>query len=354
MDWRCVIAALVFLDGSTWLTAALQPYGTDSLSASEAFAVAASQNVTPSSPRPVAEIPFSRLKPDATIALELERGSVSTDDALWIPQRKSKAIVRVDAKTNKPEAPVTVAGAPCASLAVSTETAPSKNDTVWVPLCESSAIARVSAAQGNVTASVPLPVVTPEGSIATAVGSVWVLSESKGVLTRIDPDTNMPVAEVYVAAKPAAVVAADAALWVTSEAGDMVTRIDPHTNTIVETLKVGPRPGRIVIGEGAVWTLNRGDGSVSRIDPESNKVVTTIAVGAAVANGDIAVGEGSVWISASGMPITRIDPGNNRVLQRFAGPGGGAIIVAHGSVWVAAGPNVTWRIDPKLITAMRP
>ena len=103
-----------------------------------------------------------------------------------------------------------------------------------------------------------------------------------------------------------------------------------------------------------MWTLNRGDGSVTRVDPKTNKAVTTIAVGAGFANGALAVGEGSVWLSAPGVPIARIDPRNNRVVQRFVGEGGGAILVAHGSVWVSVGPKLTWRLDPKLIAAMRP
>ena len=367
MDWRWVLAALAMAasvsggakaharqtllaeDGHA--SRALRPGRLEALLAAGIVAKpvrpAVSQNSTPVAPRPVAEIPFSRLTPDTVLPLELETGSVATPDSVWIPQRQSKAIVRVDPKTNKPDTPLDVPGAPCASLAVAF-------DTVWVPLCEGASIARVSTKDGNVSAAVPLPVATPEGSVASAVGSLWVLTEAKGVLSRIDPDTNAAVAEAYIAAKPSAVVATDDALWVTSEDGDVVTRVDPHTNLIVATINVGPRPGRVVAGEGAVWTLNRGDGSVSRIDPKSNKVVATIAVGDAIVGGDMAVGEGSVWLSARGTPIIRIDPASNRVAQRFTGPGGGAIVVGHGSLWVAAGPKLTWRIDQKLVAALRP
>jgi streptogramin lyase len=309
----------------------------------------AGQNSSAKAPRPPAEIPFERLKPDAVIAIDLEQGAVADADAIWVPQRAARAIVRIDAKSNRTDPPITVPTPPCASVAIGF-------DSVWVPTCEGEGggLVRVSVKHGNVSATMPLPVADPQGGIATTVGSVWMLTSAKGVLSRIDPDTNAPVAEAYVAGKPSSVVAGEDALWVTSETGNVVTRINPHTNAIVETIKVGPRPGRIVVGEGAVWTLNRGDGSVSRIDARSNKLVTTIAVGEPVASGDLAAGEGSVWISAPGVPITRIDPASNRVVQRFAGAGGGAIVIAHGSVWVAAGSKVTWRVDPKLVAAMRP
>ena len=107
-----------------------------------------------------------------------------------------------------------------------------------------------------------------------------------------------------------------------------------------------------------MWVLNRGNGgqgqTVTRIDPATNKVVATIAVGDGVADGEIAAGLGSVWISAPGVPLIRIDPRTNRAVQRFTGTGGGAVLVAHGSVWVAAGPSLTWRLDPLLVAAIRP
>jgi len=109
------------------------------------------------------------------------------------------------------------------------------------------------------------------------------------------------------------------------------------------------------VGEGAVWTLNQGDGSISRIDPKTNKVVATIDAGIPGDGGEIAAGEGSVWATVFGFPITRIDPATNKVVQQFVGAGGDAIRVGLGSVWLSnleAG-NV-WRIDPKRVAATLP
>ena len=129
-----------------------------------------------------------------------------------------------------------------------------------------------------------------------------------------------------------------------------MTRVDPHTNLIVETIAVGKAPRFIAAGAGAVWTLNQGDGSVSRIDPATNKVVATIEVGVPGGGGDIAVGEGSVWVTAFEYPLSRIDPSTNTVVQQFTGKGGDAVRVGLGSVWLSnleAG-NV-WRIDPRRV-----
>jgi YVTN family beta-propeller protein len=145
------------------------------------------------------------------------------------------------------------------------------------------------------------------------------------------------------------------ALWVTSSEHNLVTRIDPHTNLIVETIAVGKTPRFIAAGGGAVWALNQGDGSVSRIDPATNKVVATIEVGVPGGGGDIAVGEGSVWVTAFEYPLSRIDPSSNTVVQQFTGKGGDAVRVGLGSVWLSnleAG-NV-WRIDPRRVLATLP
>jgi virginiamycin B lyase len=313
-------------------------------------------------PRPPVEIPLARLKADATVAVAFAPGAVESTDAVWVLDRTAGTIVRLDAKDNSAGKPIAVGAQPCASLLVAFE-------SVWVPLCGGAAIARADVKTGKVTTPLKMAVADPEGRVASGVGSIWAISDRKGVLSRIDPDTNMPVAEIYVAGGAASVVSSGDALWVTSDdvpstslrAGSsspqqkgLLTRINPHNNEVVEVVAVGPKPGRLAVGEGGVWTLNRGNGTVSRVDPASNKVVATIAVGEDAATGEIAAAFGSVWISAPGVPIVRIDPRTNRAVQRFTGDGGGAILAAHGSLWLAAGPGVTWRLDPALVAAMRP
>ena len=307
----------------------------------------AAQNKSPESPRPIAELAFAMLKPDVTIPVELERGTAVNSDALFVPLHSAGAVVQIDSKNNTADKPLVIGKPSCGALAIAFE-------SLWVPQCEAKSVARVSITHGNVTASMPLPIASPEAPIAVAAESVWLITDAKGVVSRIDPGTNAAVAEIYIAPKPVALAAQDDVVWVTSEEGDLLTRINAHTNVVSETIKVGPRPGAVAVGEAAVWTLNRGDGSVTRVDAKTNKVVTTIGIGADMKEAALAVGEGSVWLSARGVPIVRIDPRTNRVVQRFTGAGGGAIVVAHGSLWIAAGPKLMWRVDPRLVAAMRP
>src|SRR5262245_31407088 len=82
----------------------------------------------PPTPRPPAEIPLARLKPDAVLALPFAPGAVASDDAVWVEGRSTGAVVRIDARTNALGAPISVGAGPCASLVVAFE-------SVWVPLC---------------------------------------------------------------------------------------------------------------------------------------------------------------------------------------------------------------------------
>ena len=306
--------------------------------------------------RPPADIPFARLTPDATVPVTMDAGATATGDAVWVTDRAAGTVTRLDPKSNTAGTPIAAGTAPCASLSAGF-------DSVWVPLCGSNpGVARVDAAKGTVSATVPVAVAGADGSTAIAVGSLWVVSSRKGVLSRVDPDTNAPIAETYVSEGADAVVAGEDALWVTSGTSGMLTRVNPHNNEVVEMVKVGATPGRMAVGEGAVWTLNRGDAggagsgaaTVSRVDPKTNKLIATIPIGEIGASAEIAAGEGSVWVSAPGVPITRIDPRTNRAVQRFTGEGGGSILVAHGSLWVGVGAGKTLRLDPALVAATRP
>lgn len=314
------------------------------LGTSGGTAVAVQAPPAPSS-RPPAEIPFSRLKAEATLPLVLEPGAVASEDAVWTAGRAGGAVVRIEAKDNTVGAPIAVGAEPCASLVVFA-------GSLWVPLCGDHAIARVDPKERKVTATLKAEVAGGDGQMAASVGSIWAVTDQKGVLSRIDPDTNAPVAEIYMAGGARAVVMGEDALWVTSGEGNRLTRVNPHNNEVVETIAVGPKPGRLAVGEGGVWTLNA-DGTVTRVDPSTNKLVATITVGDDTVKGEITAGAGSVWVSAPGAPIIRIDPRTNRAVQRFTGEGGGAVLFAHGSLWVAAGTQ-TWRLDPKLVAAVRP
>jgi virginiamycin B lyase len=294
------------------------------------------------------KIPIERLKPDAVFPYPGSPDWIAVDESVWVSNRPKDSVARFDPKTNTVAAVIPVGKGPCSGLATGF-------GSLWVPNCGDKTIARVDLKSGAVTATFPSPIANSEGSIAAGAGSIWIMTDVKGTLARIDPATNTIVAEVYVEPGSYGLTFGEDAVWVTNTDASTLTRVDPHTNLIVETIKVGPSPRFIAAGAGAVWTLNQGDGSVSRIDPKTNKVTATIEVGVPGGGGDIAVGEGSVWVTAFEYPLSRIDPSTNTVVQQFYGKGGDAVRVGLGSIWLSnleAG-NV-WRIDPKRVEATLP
>jgi YVTN family beta-propeller protein len=180
------------------------------------------------------------------------------------------------------------------------------------------------------------------------------MTDAKGTLARLDPETNKVVAEIIAAPGSFAVAHADNTVWITSSEKSVLTRINAYTNVVEQTIPVGPKPRFLAVGEGSVWTINQGDGTISRVDVKTSKVVATIEAGIPGGGGEIAVGEGSVWVTSFEYPITRIDPSTNKVAQQFYGAGGDAIRVGHGSVWLSnLRQSNVWRLGDSIRSASK-
>jgi YVTN family beta-propeller protein len=312
-----------------------------------ATSVFAQEPPPPEKPRPAAptiRLPLARLKPDSVIDITGDRVMTGGDDGVWVASRAAGTVTRIDAKTNKPDEPIAVGKEPCAGIVTGFA-------SLIVPLCGEPGLARVELKTKKVT-SMTRGFTPALGAPVTGVSSIWMLTDSKGTLVRIDPASNTIVAEIHLNAAAQSLTFGQNAIWAATT-GDELLKINAYTNVTDETIKVGKSPRSIAIGEGSVWTLNTGDATVSRIDPKTNKVTMTIKLGRSIPSGQIVVGEGSVWVSAPGSPLIRIDPRTNRVVQHFSGEGGGAILIAHGALWITVTPKAIWRLDPKLVEATR-
>jgi YVTN family beta-propeller protein len=306
------------------------------------------QAPTPPPTPPPLRLPLTSVIPEATIETAGDWALAATPDGVWVSNRTAGTMARIDPKTNVLGAAIAVGKQPC-------HPAVSAFKQMWTALCGTPGLARFDglSEKAEKTPDVISTGRRAAGPVATGTGSIWMITDTAGTLSRIDPDTNAVVAEVTVPAGAGALVFGLDAVWVASSTRDLVTRVNGHTNVVVEAIKVGRSPVSIAIGEGSVWTLNSGDGTVTRIDPKTNKVIETIKAGVMGSNGTIVVGEGSVWLSARGAPLTRIDPATNTVRQQFSGPGGGALAIGAKSLWLAATPTAVWRIDPRRVEATR-
>lgn len=285
--------------------------------------------------------PMSDLTALAKFSIPGSPDWLAIGDSVWISNKPKNNLSRIDPKTNQVAAAIPVGKGPCAGLALGF-------GSVWVPLCGDGTVLRVDIRTEKPVATIKTGISNTEGGIAAGAGSIWIPSDATGVLSRIDPASNQVVAKIHIAPDSNTVAFGDGAVWVTSTKNNLVTRVDPKTNKVSATIAVGPAPRFLAVGLGSVWVLNQGDGTVSRIDPKSTRVSATIAVGVPGEGGDIDTGAGSVWVSAMGKPLSRIDPATNLVVKQFVGKGGDALRIGLGSVWLSNHEfHEVWRIDPK-------
>ncbi|HUM47295.1 MAG TPA: hypothetical protein PLD84_10220 [Chitinophagales bacterium] len=216
--------------------------------------------------------------------------------------------------------------------------------SLWIAGCQDKSIYRIDKNTGEIISIIPTGLADPFGelSIAAGAGAVWVLSDKEGTLSGIDPETNTVVKNITVKPGSSCAVFGFGSVWVSNpDAGEdrgSVQRIDPVRNRVIATIPAGPVPHFLAAGEGGVWTLNQGDGTVSRIDPELNKQVKTIEVGAEGSGGDIATGGGHVWVRATKVLLSAIDPSTNKVTTVYGPPSGsGAVrVTADNVIWLSA------------------
>jgi virginiamycin B lyase len=285
--------------------------------------------------------PMSELHAIAKFSIPGSPDWVAISDSVWISNNPKNNISQLDATTNQVGAVITTAKTPCSGLAIAF-------GSVWVPICSDGSVQRVDAKSHRIVASIPSGVANTEGGITAGAGSIWMPSDATGVLSRIDAATNKVISKIAIPAGSFTAAFEAGSVWITSTKNNLLTRVDAKTEKVLAKIPVGPEPRFLAAGLGSIWTLNQGDGSVSRIDPASNKVSATIEVGVPGPGGDIAVGEGAVWVTAMGKPLTKIDPATNRVVTQYVGKGGDALRVGLGSLWLSNHEfHEVWRIDPK-------
>ncbi len=256
-------------------------------------------------------------------------GAISAFGHLWVPSCGENALVKIKTKPiSQPESAKPESAKPESAKAEGSKTDSAKPES---PKPESPTPNRIVLGEFGA-----------QPALAASDDSIWVLADRKTSLFRIDPDTVEVVAEIRLPAACSSTLSAEKSLWVVCPDSDRVLRIDPRTNVVEKSIKLSA-PRSLAFGEGSLWVYCQKEGAVERIDPKTNKSTKSISLGTPGLTGEIAVGEGSVWVTSPGFPLTRIDPKDEKVVQQFFAESG-----AH-----AAGNagGTLWKIDPKRVLA---
>ena len=319
------------------------------------IAVVNAQGAPPPAPRPKPEgvstpgvkIPAEKLVPIAVFDIPGAPDWMAIDEHVWISNAPKGTVTRINPKTDTIVDTIATGKRPCSGLAAGF-------GSIWVPNCGDKTVSRIDLKTGKVTATWPQTIGNSEGGIAVGAGSFWMMADALGSLVRINPATNAVIATIQVPPGSFAVAFGGDAVWVTSTEQGVLTRVNPKTNDVDAKIPIGPKPRFLAVGGGSVWTLNQGDGTISRVDVTSNTLLGTIAAGLTGGGGEIAVGDGSVWVTLMDFPLTRIDIATSSVAQQFVGKGGDSVRFGHGSVWLSdiEGGRLL-RLDPKKIKAIK-
>jgi virginiamycin B lyase len=294
---------------------------------------------------PGVRIPYAELKSEAELEAPAPPAWMAMADSILIPAADGFARVDPKAKESKLGEAISGLKQPCGGVV-------NAFSSLWVANCGDGTLARLDPRTFKVTKTLATGAGTGRAGIAATADSVWMFTDTRGTLSRIDPVQNEIVAEFRVYPDCNTLAFGETALWLTCPAEDRVLRVDPQTNLVDKSIEVSAGPTALSFGESSVWVLCGKDGKVDRIDPKTNKVTKTIELGAPATGGAMAFGEGSLWVSMTGFPITRIDPQGEKVVQQFYGEGGGYLLTTQNTIWLAnpAASKVV-RLDTRRIAA---
>jgi virginiamycin B lyase len=294
---------------------------------------------------PGIQVPFANLKAEAELAIGGTPAGMLVDGmTVMVPVKETGAVARFASRDNKAQDAWKGIEEPCGGIVKGF-------DSVWVPDCKKQGVARLAGKDGKFSAKAEVGVSKARVAIAANGDSVWVLSDDKGTLSRLDPADNHIVSELRVGPSCNSILSEQDALWLTCGAENKLVKVDPKTNVVEKRIDTALDPVAVVFGDAHLWVLGNKEGKVSKIDPKTMKVVATIETGVADGKGTIAFGDGFVWVSQMGYPLTKIDAKTDKVAQQF----GGSVWFGSGSVWIAdAAKKTLARFDPKRIALTLP
>src|SRR5579863_1608491 len=131
---------------------------------------------------PGVQIAFASLKADAEFAiapqwLEFTAAPLLADE---------HGLYKTDPKKNELGSPVAPLNKPCGG-------AVSAFGSLWIPTCGDQALLRIDPKTWKTTATIAAGTGSAKPALAATTDSVWLLSDNRTTLSRVDPDRNLVV-----------------------------------------------------------------------------------------------------------------------------------------------------------------
>jgi YVTN family beta-propeller protein len=259
------------------------------------------------------------------VSLDSRPGDIAVGaGGVWVTLPDRGDVVRIDPETMTVRNTIPV-GANPSGIAIGA-------GSVWVTNGGSSTVSRISPETEQVVGD-PIDVPGGPAGIAVGLGGVWVANSFAASVSRIDPNSGTVQATIPVGDRPVDLTIDEDGLWVADARSGIVSLVDPDTSA-VRTVDVGSGPLAIAAGPEGIWVAKSLDGTIKRIDPDTVAVARTIDVGGAPSGLD--AGSGVVVVSDESQgSVTTIDPASRSASTITVGSQAGDMAVGDGVVWVS-------------------
>src|ERR1700722_7786956 len=160
-------------------------------------------------PAQVAIHSMSELRPQSTFTVKGHPDWMAiAPDSMWVTSSADNIVSQLKAVDNELGITVPVSQ-PCSGLAVGF-------GSLWIPSCGQHTLIRADLTTGKIQATILVGPANSEGGITVGAGSIWLMTNAAGVLSRIDPISNILVANISPPAGSFCPLFADGFLWITS------------------------------------------------------------------------------------------------------------------------------------------
>ena len=262
-------------------------------------------------------------------------------NSLWVPQGNLGKVSRIDASSFQVVAEINIGSPISASYGVDPNFVAVSGDQIWVTQRASRAVGRIDPSTNKVVEAIPLE--AEPYAIAIDGNTLWITVFNESFVLKVDTQTN-EVIRIKDIQYPLGITVGGGSVWTAEHReGGKLIRIDPQTASISERIPLpqGSSSENLVYFEDSVWVANNFGKTVSRFSPSTNEMITIEFPERAA---HISAGGGFLWVAMfppqsaevdlSKYSIAKVDPATNEIVITIPFPGAVSTAYMNGILWV--------------------